>query len=163
MAYDTGNPELDATITELVAAASANDNADLIAEIVTTALKLHRDGAPRGDLKLVNTALKEIRYSMLVFSRHSEPKVTMYGSARLAPDTLEVGSARCGLRFHDAGALVAVRCGSQQPIVNTLFSFPPLAPGIDVYQDGRILAGYTFADHEECRRNLSEILSTYLT
>ena len=89
MAYDTGNPELDATITALVAAASDNDNADLISEIVTTALKLHRDGAPRGDLKLVNTALKEIRYSMLVFSRHSEPKVTMYGSARLAPDNPE--------------------------------------------------------------------------
>ena len=89
MAYDTGNPELDATITELVAAASANDNADLISEIITTALKLHRDGAPRGDLKLVNTALKEMRYSMLVFSRHSEPKVTMYGSARLTPDNPE--------------------------------------------------------------------------
>jgi len=89
MAYDTGNPELDATIAGLVTAASDNDNADLISEIITTALKLHRDGAPRGDLKLVNTALKEMRYSMLVFSRHSEPKVTMYGSARLAPDNPE--------------------------------------------------------------------------
>ena len=89
MAYDTGNPELDATIAELVAAASANGNTDLIAEMITTALKLHRDGAPRGDLKLVNTALKEIRYSMLVFSRHTEPKVTMYGSARLTEDNPE--------------------------------------------------------------------------
>jgi uncharacterized protein (TIGR00730 family) len=89
MAYDTGNPELDSTIAELVAAASANGNTDLISEIITTALKLHRDGAPRGDLKLVNTALKEMRYSMLVFSRHSEPKVTMYGSARLTPDSPE--------------------------------------------------------------------------
>ncbi len=84
MAYDTGNPELDATIDALVTAASENGNADLIQEIVTTALKLHRDGATRGDLKLVNTALKEMRYSMLVFSRHLEPKVTMYGSARLS-------------------------------------------------------------------------------
>ncbi len=89
MAYDMGNPELDATIAELVAAASANGNTDLIAEIITTALKLHRDGAPRGDLKLVNTALKEMRYSMLVFSRHTEPKVTMYGSARLTQDNPE--------------------------------------------------------------------------
>ena len=89
MAYDTGNPELDATIAELVAAASANGNTDLIGEIITTALKLHRDGAPRGDLKLVNTALKEMRYSMLVFSRHTEPKVTIFGSARLAPDSPE--------------------------------------------------------------------------
>lgn len=86
MAYDTGNPELDGAIGKLIADASENGNTDLITEIITTAVKLHRDGAPRGDLKLVNTALKEIRYSMLVFSRHLEPKVTMYGSARL-PET----------------------------------------------------------------------------
>ncbi|MEX2278491.1 MAG: TIGR00730 family Rossman fold protein [Acidimicrobiia bacterium] len=83
MAYDLGNPELDAVIRHLVDQASENANGDLIAEMLTTALKLHRDGAPRGDLKLVNTALKEMRYSMLVFRRHDEPKVTMYGSARL--------------------------------------------------------------------------------
>jgi uncharacterized protein (TIGR00730 family) len=50
--------------------------------LVVTALKLHRDGATRGNLKLINTAVKEIRYSNLVFSRHDEPKVTIYGSAR---------------------------------------------------------------------------------
>ncbi len=84
--YSLGNPELDASVRELVARASDNGNQDLIAEMVVTALKLHRDGASRGDLKLVNTALKEMRYSMLVFSRHDEPKVTMFGSARLRED-----------------------------------------------------------------------------
>lgn len=84
--YDLSNPELDRTVRELVEAASENGNGDLIAEIITTALKLHRDGATRGDIKLVNTALKEMRYSMLVFSRHTEPKVTVFGSARLSPD-----------------------------------------------------------------------------
>ncbi|HSJ29209.1 MAG TPA: LOG family protein [Acidimicrobiia bacterium] len=83
MAYDLGNPELDSTVQDLVARASEHGNGDLIAEMLTTVLKLHRDGAPRGDLKLINTALKEMRYSMLVFRRHDEPKVTMYGSARL--------------------------------------------------------------------------------
>jgi hypothetical protein len=44
-------------------------------------------GTPtRGDLKLINTALKEMRYSKLVFSRHGEPKVTIFGFARLPPD-----------------------------------------------------------------------------
>lgn len=84
--YDLSNPELDRTVQELVEAASDNGNGDLIGEIITTALKLHRDGATRGDIKLVNTALKEMRYSMLVFSRHTEPKVTVFGSARLSPD-----------------------------------------------------------------------------
>jgi uncharacterized protein (TIGR00730 family) len=55
--------------------------------LITTALKLHRDAANRGDLKLLNSALKEMRYSLLVFSRHRDlPKVTIFGSARTTPD-----------------------------------------------------------------------------
>jgi uncharacterized protein (TIGR00730 family) len=84
--YDLGDPELDGRVEKLVADASNNAHADLIMEIITTALKLHRDAPVRGDLKLVNTALKEMRYSMLVFSRHEEPKVTIYGSARIRED-----------------------------------------------------------------------------
>ncbi len=84
MPYDLGNPELDKTVRDLVAASSANPDEDLIVELITTALKLHRDNGNRGDLKLINTALKEMRYSNLVFSRHDEPKVTIYGSARIA-------------------------------------------------------------------------------
>ncbi len=82
--YAIGDPVLEEKVNELVEAAGADStNADLIGEIVTTALKLHRDAADRGDLKLLNTALKEMRYSMLVFSRHREiPKVTIFGSAR---------------------------------------------------------------------------------
>ena len=86
MPYDLGNPELDELVAKLVDASASNDNKELIAELITTAIKLHRDGASRGDLKLINTALKEMRYSNLVFSRHDEPKVTIYGSARL-PET----------------------------------------------------------------------------
>ena len=63
----------------------------------------------------------------------------------------------------DAGAIAAQRCGSSSTIVNALFAFPPLTPGVDVYEDGRLLAGYTFKDHRECADGLSEILNTYLT
>jgi uncharacterized protein (TIGR00730 family) len=73
-------------VAELVAAASTNPGGDLIGEMIVTALKLGRDGASPADLKLINTALKEMRYSNLVFSRHNEPKVTIYGSARLGPE-----------------------------------------------------------------------------
>lgn len=86
MAYDLGNEELDERLRRLVADSSDNDNTDLIEELIVTAIKLHRDGASRGDLKLINTAVKEMRYSNLVFSRHAEPKVTIYGSARLKED-----------------------------------------------------------------------------
>lgn len=86
MPYDMGNPELDRAVADLVAATAENQNQDLIGEMITTALKLYRDNGNRGDLKLINTALKEMRYSNLVFSRHDEPKVTIYGSARLGED-----------------------------------------------------------------------------
>ncbi|HZD24604.1 MAG TPA: TIGR00730 family Rossman fold protein [Acidimicrobiia bacterium] len=86
MAYDLGNDELNQRLRDLVADSSHHENQDLIEEMLITALKLHRDGATRGDLKLINTALKEMRYSNLVFSRHDEPKVTIYGSARTGSD-----------------------------------------------------------------------------
>ncbi|MGH8949039.1 MAG: TIGR00730 family Rossman fold protein, partial [Acidimicrobiia bacterium] len=83
MPYDLGNPELDAKLVELVSAATTTPYPDLINELIVTAIKLGRDGASRADLKLINTALKEMRYSNLVFARHKEPKVTIYGSARI--------------------------------------------------------------------------------
>jgi uncharacterized protein (TIGR00730 family) len=84
--YDLGNPELDALVAELVERSADGSDGDLITEMVVTALKLHRDHAERGDLRLINAALKEMRYSALVFSRHDEPKVTIFGSARTPPD-----------------------------------------------------------------------------
>ncbi|MGZ4784564.1 MAG: LOG family protein, partial [Acidimicrobiales bacterium] len=42
-----------------------------------------REDADRGDLKLVNAALKELRYSFLVFQPYvGVPKVSIFGSAR---------------------------------------------------------------------------------
>jgi uncharacterized protein (TIGR00730 family) len=56
----------------------------LVQQIRETADKLLRDGATRGDVKLLSTALKELRYSFKVFTpyRHLR-KVTIFGSARL--------------------------------------------------------------------------------
>ena len=90
--YRLGDQELDRRLEELIADAvdSHGDHEhdeDLIAELLVTGLKLLRDDADRGDLKLVNAALKELRYSFVVFSRYRHvPKVTMYGSARTPPD-----------------------------------------------------------------------------
>jgi hypothetical protein len=83
--YELRDPDLDRMIKELVAAAGDGTHADIIAEMVTTALKLQRDKASRGDLKLINTALKEMRYSFRTFASHPEPRVTVFGSARVPP------------------------------------------------------------------------------
>jgi uncharacterized protein (TIGR00730 family) len=91
--YDTGDPDLDARIHALAEDAVAahapdhpHDGADIVAELMVSALKLHRDDAARGDLKLVNSAVKEMRYSFLVFANYRDVrKVTVFGSARTAP------------------------------------------------------------------------------
>jgi len=58
----------------------------LVAQIRETADKLLRDGASRADVKLLSTALKELRYCFKVLSRYRNlRKVTVFGSARLPP------------------------------------------------------------------------------
>jgi uncharacterized protein (TIGR00730 family) len=85
--YELPDAGLNQRIRELVEAAGDGSDTDLIAEMITTAIKLQRDGADRGELKLMNTALKEMRYSTLVFAKYREvPKVTIFGSARARPD-----------------------------------------------------------------------------
>ncbi|MDJ0953613.1 MAG: TIGR00730 family Rossman fold protein [Acidimicrobiia bacterium] len=90
--YQIGDSELDKRLNALVGDAVAerdgqSHDEDLVREMMVSILKMHRDDTDRGDLKIVNSALKELRYSFLVFSRYRDlPKVTIYGSARTAPD-----------------------------------------------------------------------------
>ena len=67
----------------LITEQGGSENADLIQEIVTTGLKLIADHPDRGDLKILNTALKELRHSLRVFAPYRDArKVTIFGSAR---------------------------------------------------------------------------------
>ncbi len=85
--YRTGDPQLDEAVADLVQRAGADRDADLVFEIVATALRLARDHADRGDLKLANAALKEMRYSFHVFGPYRDArKVAIFGSARTQPD-----------------------------------------------------------------------------
>jgi len=60
---------------------------ELVAQLKETADKLIRDGANRGDVKLLSTALKELRYAFKVFAPfRRRRKVTVFGSARLPLD-----------------------------------------------------------------------------
>ena len=90
--YRLGDPDLDLRLEELIRdAVDTHDDhehdEDIIAEMLVSGLKMLRDDTDRGDLKLVNAALKELRYAFLIFSRYRDiPKVTMYGSARTPPN-----------------------------------------------------------------------------
>ncbi len=59
----------------------------LVQQLKETADKLIRDQANRGDVKLLSTALKELRYAFKVFAPYRQRrKVTVFGSARLPTD-----------------------------------------------------------------------------
>ena len=56
-------------------------------QLLTTVLKLHEDGASVADIKITNSALKELRYAYKVFAPwRSTRKVTVFGSARTPHD-----------------------------------------------------------------------------
>ena len=57
--------------------------ADFVRQMKETVDKLVRDGASRGDVKLMNVAFKELRYALKVFNAYrNRRKVTVFGSAR---------------------------------------------------------------------------------
>ena len=119
MTYSMNNEEIDAQIRSLVNRvvesnpAKASD-ADLITEIVVTALKLLRDDTDRGDIKMMNTALKELRYSSLVFdASRGRRKIAVYGSARTKSDDPNyVAATEFGRRMaEDEGWMVITGAG----------------------------------------------------
>ncbi len=58
----------------------------LVQQIKDTADKFLRDHATRGDIKMVSTALRELRYALKVFAPYrNRRKVTIFGSARIPP------------------------------------------------------------------------------
>jgi uncharacterized protein (TIGR00730 family) len=84
--YRTGDDALDAEVAALVEHAGDSDDADLIFELVASALRLARDHADRGDLKIANAALKEMRHAFHVFAPYrAARKVAIFGSARTQP------------------------------------------------------------------------------
>jgi uncharacterized protein (TIGR00730 family) len=61
--------------------------AELIEQIKESADHMAGDQPSRGDLKIINRTLRELRYAFKVFSPYRRVrKVTMFGSARTAPD-----------------------------------------------------------------------------
>ncbi|HEY7107733.1 MAG TPA: TIGR00730 family Rossman fold protein [Acidimicrobiia bacterium] len=85
--YRTGDPVLDDAVAALVDQVADPAVADQVFEAVVSALRLGLDHADRGDLKIANAALKEMRHAFHVFSPYrSARKVAIFGSARTEPD-----------------------------------------------------------------------------
>jgi len=87
-------PELRRHIQELIAEKGGGHNEDLVADIIENALKMLTDVESRGDSKVIQTAVRELRYAFRLFAPHAGiRKVTMFGSARTAPGKQEYRQA----------------------------------------------------------------------
>src|SRR3972149_4534890 len=82
-------------IAKFLAEFAPCDHTDLLAQMLVTICRLAADGADRGDLKILNTALKELRYAFKMFAPYAHiPKVTMFGSARTSEQHPQYAEAR---------------------------------------------------------------------
>ena len=76
----TANPELQARIQELNRFKGGGHNESEVADIVENALKLLTDVKDTGDVRVIQTALRELRYSFRLFAPYAgKRKVSIFG------------------------------------------------------------------------------------
>ena len=107
------DPELRRRIDELIAWKGGRYNPDLVADIMENALKLLQDVEDRGDVRVIQTAVRELRYSFRLFAPYKDiPKVAIFGSARTQPDKPEYQQAvEFARRIAEAGWMVITGAG----------------------------------------------------
>jgi uncharacterized protein (TIGR00730 family) len=93
--YQHRNQELNIMIHNLIEKAGGSPNADLIEEMIVTALRVQEGKIDRGDIKILNTALKELRYAFKVYEPYRTiRKVAVFGSARTPESSPDYRLAR---------------------------------------------------------------------
>jgi uncharacterized protein (TIGR00730 family) len=110
------NGPLDDRIEELMGLAGDIRHPDIVREMVLAALKAgieNTGGNDRADLKLMNTTLKEMRFTSKVFSPYRDrKKVTIFGSARTGPNEQVYHMAKAfGKKLAEAGYMVITGAG----------------------------------------------------
>ena len=82
----TGDPTADAAVRDLVAVSGVQSDNDLLTEMLGNVVRLCRDGADRGELKLISLALRDLRRASAQFKPYiGQPKCSVFGSARTKP------------------------------------------------------------------------------
>jgi uncharacterized protein (TIGR00730 family) len=113
--YTLQNEDANRFISELIDAAGIPpDRRGYFQHMLTTIMKLSEDGAPTGDLKVTNTALKELRYSYKIFAPYRDVrKVTVFGSARTLPTaSAAMAALMFGRRMVEEGWMVITGAGA---------------------------------------------------
>jgi uncharacterized protein (TIGR00730 family) len=106
------NGPLDQLIQQVIETAGDIHQPDYVREMIIAALKAGQEADERADLKLMNTTLKEMRFTSKVFGAYRNVrKVTVFGSARTQPDDPIYRMARrFGQKLAEAGFMV-ITCG----------------------------------------------------
>jgi uncharacterized protein (TIGR00730 family) len=108
-----GDPRLDEKVRQLVDEMGTEKPRELIEEMIMTALKMARDQTSVADLKMLNRALKELRYAVRVFAPYRDRrKVVVFGSARTPEDAEEFKAAEnFGRQMRERGYMIVTGGG----------------------------------------------------
>jgi uncharacterized protein (TIGR00730 family) len=107
------HPELKRRIRELMDYKGGGHNEQCVADIIENALKLLQDVQDSGDVRVIQTAVRELRYAFKLFAPYAHVrKVTMFGSARTQPSRQEYQQAVAfGQKAAAAGFMVITGAG----------------------------------------------------
>src|SRR5215510_2359295 len=107
------DPELKRRIQDLIDYKGGGFNEDNVADIIESALKILNDMEDTGDVRVIQTAIRELRYAFRLFAPYSHTrKVTIFGSARTLPARTEYQQAmEFGRKIAEAGFMVITGAG----------------------------------------------------
>lgn len=111
--YRTGDDTLDAQLWDIAGSVTDEHDRSLIFEMLTSVARVGREGMGRGDLKLLNAAIKELRYADSVFDPwRNVRKVSIFGSARTRADDPDyICASDFGKAISDRGWMVITGAG----------------------------------------------------
>lgn len=88
--YKVKDEKINCLISQIASDYASGMSEDLLREMLTTIAKVGEEKLDTGDMKLINTTLKELRYAFKIFSAYRDRrKVTIFGSARTEALTKE--------------------------------------------------------------------------
>src|SRR3984957_18993423 len=107
------DPELKRRIQELIVYKGGGFNPEAVEDIIDNALKLLKDVKDSGDVRVIQTATRELRYAFKLFAPYADKrKVTIFGSARTQPAKVEYQQAvELGKKLVEAGFMVITGAG----------------------------------------------------
>ncbi|MCP5045731.1 MAG: LOG family protein, partial [bacterium] len=102
------NGPVDETVDGLMEIAGNIHRPEIVREMILAALKAGQEDDEKADLKLMNTTLKEMRFTAKIFGPYrAVKKVTVFGSARTQPGEVVYDMARrFGEKLAAAGYMV---------------------------------------------------------